>query len=164
MALQYFLGLILAASGLVAGVIISLLAKEELKAGKKYFLWLEDIILLVFIYFIWQKDFLSPLFFWPIVAILLLTMIHPSWTEKHAKWFKLRNSLTPYFLFAFLLATTSKSPSFEVFTTLTFLWGIPAASRWVAISKKWKYHVGVKIVALIGFGTLFWFLPFFSFL
>lgn len=154
---QYILGLIIAASGLLAGVIISHLAKEEIYKGRKYFLWLEDLVLVVFLFFIWYKQLFSPLFFWPITVLILLLLLHPDWTKEKFRWIRhLRNSLIPYFLFALILTTTKNSPSFEIFIALTFLWGIPAGSRAFA-EHRWKYIIAYA-ATLVGIGLLFWFL------
>ena len=50
--LNYVLAIIFSFFGIFAGMLLGYIAKEELRAGKKYFVWMQNILLILGLFFI----------------------------------------------------------------------------------------------------------------
>ncbi len=96
---QYFIIAIVSFLGLITGLIVAFVAKEEIKAGKTYFEWLKRVLLvvitaLVFVYY--------ELYIYGIIAVIIVC----AWLY----FFRKKNlSFAEYALLGILLAASSKS-------------------------------------------------------
>ncbi|MBU0616002.1 MAG: hypothetical protein KJ601_07990 [Nanoarchaeota archaeon] len=115
-----FLAVLIAFLGIVAGLIIALMTKEELKPGKKYFLLMRKTLLLamvvlmvIFLYDRWIYLLITATAF--IIVIV-------------AKQFKLSNSaynLLTYLLFGLVLFYASlETELFVIESVLVFIYGL----------------------------------------
>ena len=50
--LNYVLALVFSFLGIFAGMLLGYIAKEELRAGKKYFIWMQNILLILAVIFV----------------------------------------------------------------------------------------------------------------
>ncbi|MBU1245894.1 MAG: hypothetical protein ABIJ20_02185 [Nanoarchaeota archaeon] len=104
--------------GIVVGLLLARFTKEELKQGKKYFIWLKRTILIflvTFLFYLALPNYISTIIFFIIGLIV-------------AYFFK-----KEYFYFGLALFST-----LNLFTViLIFLFGLPYGS--LLFSKKYKY-------------------------
>ena len=157
--LQYLLVLLASSSGLFAGVIVAMFAKEELKAGQRWFLALEDIVLAALLVSVWSSRLFNTVVLVTISIVTLLLLVHPAYALRHLKPLgRLRNSVVPSILFALILSTAQDSPWLGIFSPIVFLFGIPAGTRWYATTRNWYAHIALKMFVLVGFGLVFWYL------
>jgi hypothetical protein len=117
--------LLISLLGFLFGIILSLIAPEELKPGKKYFFLLKHTLFLIILvniiyFFIKQQEYLALI----ILTIIYLTFIIIQFKPRNNYW-EIPNYLiflVPYFLL-------NQNPTFQLLqTTLIFLYGFPAGT------------------------------------
>lgn len=119
--LNYSLTALISYSGLFIGFILALIAKEELKAGKKYFIQLQKIILLlIFIFLI--------IFIKLNYTLFLLIFIIIIGLKKYGK--KDFNELVYiYIILGIIFYLSSKNSNLlAIESSLIFLYGLPTGS------------------------------------
>lgn len=117
MGTNYVLAMVVGFLGLVAGFIISRMAKEELKGGARYFALFKR--LLIFLMFGITAYYLRENIFLMVVLLLWLVL-----SELLVKWdFLVYGSMA----LLVILATTSEQ-AFLLSTCLVFLYGLPTAA------------------------------------
>jgi len=127
--LNYTLTALISYLGLVVGIILAIIAKEELKKGKKYFIFLKKIILLlVFIFLIIfiELNYIILLLILPFIGIYLLKN-------------KIDFNELPYIyiILAVIFYLSSKTLNlFIIESSLIFLYGIPTGSLLYQKDKK----------------------------
>ena len=75
-ALNYILALIACISGLFLGIIVSLLAQEELKDGKKYFKLIQNIIIVLVLFFVMEFYQINIYLSLAVSAVLLFLLFY----------------------------------------------------------------------------------------
>lgn len=151
-AVNQFLGLAVIFAGIIMGSIVALIAKEELKSGRKYFLALEKFmiagILLLSIFFA-QHTVLKIVF----AAILVYLFV-----------FKFSfNDIIIYLLFGFIYFIFANNFNILILlSSLMFLYGFPAGTMTVCENYSKSYKPIIKIIVyryiwimIIGM-ALFW--------
>ena len=128
LTIQYTLVTLVAYLGLLAGVIISLLAKEELSAGRKYFVLLQHSLfvttLLLTLYAHKTASWIS----YSLILIIVLVL-----TFARTK----NTSIVAYpVLGAILFLNRSASNTFFLTAALIFLYGMPTAALHVHARKR----------------------------
>jgi hypothetical protein len=118
--LIYFLFLILSYFGLVAGIIISNFAKEELNAGKKYFQILKTLIFAAILFFFMQH--LAIEYYLAIPLVLIISILSYLWekTMKHVS--------TEIFFYSFFAIVFYELKYPPIVTLLIFIYGMASAS------------------------------------
>ena len=122
-SLPFVLSLIIIFSGLLAGIALARIAKEEARAGTKYFAWIKKIILaMVFPLFLLLTKFS--------LATVSLTIIFLGtlylWKNRI---FKFDQDIANYLLFGILLGLSSNNPElFPIEGSLVFLYGLPTGT------------------------------------
>src|SRR3989338_1118355 len=118
--LPFVLSLIVIFSGLLAGIALARIAKEEARAGTKYFAWIKKIILaMAFPLFLLLTKFS--------LASVSLTIIFVGtlylWKKRI---FSFDQDIVNYLLFGILLGISSNnSELFPIEGALVFLYGLP---------------------------------------
>lgn len=127
--LNYSLAAIIAYLGLFVGFILAIIAKEELKAGKKYFLFLQRIILLLIFVFLLIFIKLS------YILVLLVLVFIMVYLLKRKKEF---NELPYIYLILSIIfyLSSKKLDLFLIESSLIFLYGLPTGSLLTQKSKK----------------------------
>ena len=116
--LNYVLALIGAFSGLFIGMLLGYITKEELKPGKKYFIWMQNIILILAAIFVLYSFQLHIILSILIGLILTLALIY----------FKPK-AIIGYIILAILILLIIEDINFFILTaSLIFLYGFPTGS------------------------------------
>ena len=127
--LNYSLTALASYIGLFMGFILALMAKEEIKPGKKYFLFLQNAIL--------SLIFLSLFIFLGlnyIVILLLLACIIIYITKKKKEF---NHTIYTYILFSVIFYISSKNLNlFIIESSLIFLYGLPTGTLLTTKDKK----------------------------
>lgn len=127
--LNYSLAAIITYLGLFTGFILAITAKEELKPGKKYFIFLQKVILLlIFIFLLIFVDLNYVL----VLLILIFILIQILRRKKDF------NELPyTYIILAIIFYLSSKKLNlFIIESSLIFLYGIPTGTLLTKKSKK----------------------------
>ncbi|HSU72976.1 MAG TPA: hypothetical protein VLJ21_03960 [Candidatus Binatia bacterium] len=141
----------LSSLGLLAGVIVARIAKEELRDGENYFLWLENIILIAVLVFSWQL-FALPLFIF--LALLTFLMLLPVRRVPPALA-RLRTSPVAFVLLTLILFTAQDAPTFKLLASFAFLYGLPAGTLLFMRQRNWGAGLLIRIVLMLGCALLF---------
>ena len=141
--LNYSLTALVSYIGLFLGFALALIAKEEIKPGKKNLIFLQKIILLLifgFLLILFEQMYLS--------ILVLLMFISLSLWKKYSK--KEFNELPYiYILFGMVFYLSSKRLNlFVIESSLIFLYGLPVGSL---LTTKNKKETVVKLLSNIGF-------------
>ncbi len=117
-----YLDLIVGVGGFAVGLLISHLAKEELAAGEKYFLFAKNILLgiielMILLFFIQQQ-------LWPGLIILVIISLAMLVVELKFK----KNILTLFLPYPLVIMAYFLLPMPVWLMMLVFLYGLPAAA------------------------------------
>jgi len=139
--LNYSLTAVIAYLGLFIGFILAITAKEELKAGKKYFIFLQKVILLLI--FIFLLLFIDLDY---ILVLLILAFIIVAVLKRRTKFNELPYI---YIILAVIFYLSSKKLNlFIIESSLIFLYGLPTGSL---LTKRDKKETVINILANIPF-------------
>lgn len=147
--LNYSLTAIISYIGLFVGFILAIIAKEEIKPGKKYFIFLQKLILLLI--FIFLLVFIK-LNYILVLLILVFIVIYLLKTKK-----EFNESPYIYIVLSVVFYLSLKILSlFVIESSLIFIYGLPTGSLLTKKSKKESItnilkNVGFVIVAIILF-------------
>lgn len=139
--LNYSLATIIAYLGLFIGFLLAIIAKEEIKPGKKYFIFLQKIILLLI--------FISLLIFIDLnyLLVLLISAFIVIYLSKTKKEFNKLPYI--YILLSIIFYLSSKKLNlFIIESSLIFLYGLPTGSL---LTKKSKKETIINILTNIPF-------------
>ena len=139
--LNYSLIALVSYQGLFVGLILAIIAKEELKSGKKYFLFLQKLLLLLI--FIFLLIFIGLNY----ISVLLIFMFIMISLLKRKKEF---NELPyTYIILAVVFYLSSKKLNpYIIESSLIFLYGIPTGTLLTEKSKKKSI---INILKNVGF-------------
>jgi len=139
--LNYSLIALVSYLGLFVGLILAIIAKEELKSGKKYFLFLQKLLLLLI--FIFLLIFIGLNY----ISVLLIFMFIMISLLKRKKEF---NELPyTYIILAVVFYLSSKKLNpYIIESSLIFLYGIPTGTLLTEKSKKKSI---INILKNVGF-------------
>ncbi len=129
-AITYLLTIAICFLGLVAGIVVSYMAKEELEPGASYFLWLKRILVAVVL---GSLIYLHRNNIYYIIGLLV-------WMA--ASEIFIRNDILIYSLFGIAISESIGSqPVFIVSSVALFLYGLPTAAILIEryIRKGWVY-------------------------
>ena len=129
--LNYSLAAIISYLGLSIGLILAIIAKEELKAGKKYFILLQKaILLLIFIFLIYFLKFnLINLII--VLLFIFIYLIKYYWNKR------INESFYIYLILSIIFYISSKSLNlFIIESSLIFLYGLPTGTLLTTKNKK----------------------------
>ncbi len=149
--LSYSLIALISFLGLIAGIIIISMAKEEQAPGKKYFILLQKIILSLIVIFLLYFLKLNFAVF-AICSLIIITLYIKKYRNK-----KLIESIYLYPLLAIIFYLSSNLDSlFLIESGLIFLYGLVTSSLLLNIKKNNSIkivfnHISFIIVALILF-------------
>lgn len=145
--LNYSLSAIISYLGLFIGFFLALIAKEEIRPGKKYFILLQKVILLLIFIFLIVNIELN----YQIILLFLVFAILQIYRTK-----KEFNELPyTYIILAIIFYISSKRLNlFIIESSLIFLYGLPTGSLLTKKSKKetiinLSKNIGFVIVAII---------------
>jgi len=139
--LNYSLAALIAYIGLFIGFILAIIAKEEIKPGKKYFILLQKIILLLI--FIFLLLFINLKY---VVVLLILAFILISILRTKKEFNELPYI---YIILAIIFYLSSKNLNlFIIESSLIFLYGVPIGTL---MTKKSKKETIINILANIPF-------------
>lgn len=139
--LNYSLAAIMSYIGLFIGFFLAIIAKEEIKPGRKYFLFLQKIILLLIFIFLLLFIKLNYIL---ILLILIFIIIYLLKTKKEF------NELPYiYIILSVIFYLSSKKLSlFVIESSLIFLYGLPTGSL---LTKEDRKKTIINILANIPF-------------
>lgn len=134
--ISYFLSVIIAYSGILFGLLLGKIAKEELKPGKRFFLLMQNILfimfLVLFLFFFLNNKILI------IMGILIIIIIIFK-SIKQNFGVILKKSINPYYVYIIygilIFLVQIKLNEFFVLLTIIFVYGLPTGSL-VYYSKK----------------------------
>lgn len=147
--ITYFLALMVSFLGVLIGAVLNFIAKEEIKAGKRYFILLKKILLIlmviVFINYLKLNIFLRILLY--LLLIILLSL-------RDSKSYFIYPALGFLFYFSSLDKNLLLTQS-----SLIFIYGLPCGTLFVekekkmlmALTKTILYHIFFMIIPLILF-------------
>ncbi|MBN2112307.1 hypothetical protein JW707_04385 [Candidatus Woesearchaeota archaeon] len=145
--LNYILASLIVSLGLICGVILGFIAKEEIKPGRKYLIFLQyaivAVILVLTVYFRFDIE---------IVFLLVAGIFFVLYRTR------LKKQIMPeiYVLFAVIFAS-AKAESFIVQSSLIFLYGFPTGSLMV-MEKNWLKKVLVPFCMFLAVSAALFFL------
>ena len=126
-SISYVLTVIASYLGLVCGIIVAYIAKEELKKGKKYFVFLQNAITALIIFLI--LGFFKVHILLNIVFLVLFFVL--------ARLLKFPKSYLLYPVFgAILYLARIRTNEFALIAALVFLYGFPTAALLSRFKKK----------------------------
>lgn len=121
-AIIYFSTMLVSFSGLVAGIIIANMAKEELKAGRKYFSLMQDFLIVLMLFFLLEFYEVNIFVIVPILLVVFLLLFYLKNSVKYI-------NMIIYSLLAVIFYLSSKSINlFSLEASLIFLYGLPTGS------------------------------------
>ncbi len=139
--LNYSLTAIISYLGLLIGFLLAVIAKEELKPGKKYFIFLQTIILLLI--FLFLLIFIKLIY---LLVLLILASIIIYCLKRNKEFNELPYI---YIILSVIFFLSSKILNlFIIESSLIFLYGLPTGSL---LTKKSKKETIVDILKNIGF-------------
>jgi len=140
--LNYVLVAIIAAIGLICGYFIAKIAKEELKEGRKYFIFLKRILLALILFFL-LLGFEVYILLSLIVSVLFLFFI--------LYFFKniVKKNVLIYLILALVFFFSVKTKFFLIISSLIFIYGFPTGSLMFYQKKKEMALARPLIVFLI---------------
>lgn len=140
--IAYFLASIVAFLGLIVGLVIGYYTPEEFKDGKKYFILLQRLLVLVILFFVMFLNGFQ--IFWIIVALFAVS----------TAIYQIDLKLPIYYAFlGVLFFLGSKSQNMFLITSgLTFLFGLPSGTL---IEKKKLKTVLMCLIFLVAAWLLF---------
>ncbi len=128
--LNYSLTAIVAYLGLLVGYVLSLIAKEELKSGKKYFIFLQKALLSLIFIFLLVMGF-------SYIAVLLLLACIVNYVMKNYLKKKFDDIIYTYIILSIIFYLSSKTLNlFTIEASLIFLYGLPTGTLLSTNSKK----------------------------
>ena len=134
---NYLLTSIAVYLGLIAGIIVSYMSKEELKPGKRYFIIMHNIVLAFILFFILELFNLNIYLIIILILILLISLF--SFKEVYKK------SYIVYFLLGTIFYLSHKNINyFLIISALIFLYGMPTSALQLDFKKKNYYKVIIK--------------------
>lgn len=139
--LNYALASLATFSGLFAGFALALIAKEELEAGKGYFIFLKDLIFSLIVFFLLFFNKLKP---WLSILAALFIFIFLS---------KTKISPIATYLFSALIFNSALRSLLKVFVleaSLIFIYGIPIGSLTAYELKNKKLKTVKEIIIKYG--------------
>jgi hypothetical protein len=120
---SYFFPMLIVFSGIIVGVVLGIIAPEELRPGKQYMKVFQNIV------FALAVLILMFMFELPIWAILVAAIVV---TVAELLYFDSDISIAAYTVFALLFFISSKQQSiFVVESSLIFLYGLPTGSMYL---------------------------------
>lgn len=121
-AIIYFSAMAVAFCGLIAGAIIASMAKEELKAGRKYFSLMQDFLVVLVLFFIMEFYKASIFIIMPVLLVVFLLIFYFKNSVKYS-------DMAVYSMFAIIFYLSSQSINlFSLEASLIFLYGLPSGS------------------------------------
>ncbi len=116
--LNYLLALIISFSGIFVGMLLGYIAKEELKPGKKYFIWIQNIILIFAAIFVLYSFHLNIILSIIIGLVMTLGILY----------FKPKAVIGYILLAVLIFISLGNTNLFIITSSLTFLYGFPTGS------------------------------------
>jgi hypothetical protein len=144
---QYLLAALVAYLGLLAGLIVSLLSKEELKPGRKYFFLLQNCIfvsLCVIFLYVNKVHWLANILVSTLVVIALYFARTP-----------LSSAITYPIMGLMFFLSSKNSNAFSLVSSMIFLYGIPTASLQIKKSYFRPFIVNAGFIAVVLVSLLF---------
>jgi len=135
--LNYFLISLIVYLGLAAGIIISYMAKEELKPGKRYFILAHNIILAFILFFI--LEFLNT----NIYLVLFLPLIFTTFLFNYTNTYQKSYALYPI-LGAFFYIASKNINQLLIISTLILFYGFLIGSLQIDLKKKNYFQILYK--------------------
>ena len=131
--INYFLVSFLAYSGLFIGMSLAFIAKEEIKPGRKYFVFLKKMVLSLVIVFLFVLHKLDYIIVLPALAIVLVYF----YKVRVNKGFN-EDFLIYLILGAIFYSSYKNTNLFVIESSLMFLYGFPTGTLLVDFKSKWR--------------------------
>ncbi|MBN2368168.1 hypothetical protein JXC34_04040 [Candidatus Woesearchaeota archaeon] len=145
---RFLLMVLVSYLGLAAGVVISRMAKEEIKPGKKYFNFLKIAILTAIVsisaFYLTESILAS-------AGLAIFAFVFGYWFEKSR--IKINKNLVGYIVFAVLLFFAREDIISAIISGLVFIYGIAVAS--IAARKLEKLHAIVAAFKVLWRNSIF---------
>ena len=123
--LNYLLALVFSFSGIFIGMFLGYIAKEELKPGKQYFLWMQNIVLILSVIFVLYSFHFNVVLF--VITGLVITLGIINFNP---------NGIMGYVFLAILIFLSIGNTNLFILTSsMVFLYGLPTGSLFL-IRKK----------------------------
>lgn len=134
MSQTYFaLAAVVVFMGIVSGIILAFIAKEELKQGKRYFVLMRNLLLALIVVFLLYFYYINKYLILIISVLLFLSLSK----------INLKKDYIVYWLTGIVLLLVSKNKDFLLIESiLIFLYGLPAGTLFaMRFIKDWKVVV-----------------------
>ena len=123
--LNYLLALAASFSGIFVGMFLGYITKEELKPGKQYFLWMQNIVLILSVIFVLYSFHFNVVLF--VITGLVITLGIINFNP---------NGIMGYVFLAILIFLSIGNTNLFILTSsMVFLYGLPTGSLFL-IRKK----------------------------
>lgn len=151
--INYTLTLIVSFLGLILGIILAYIAKEELRPGKKYFILLQKVVLtLILSFFFYFFLFFKKNYFLLVLSLLVFFILIYFFIEKVKTYYI-------YPILALIFFFSSKNIDlFKIEAFLIFLYGFPTGSLLTKVTKKNYIEIVIKHISFIIVALLLFFL------
>lgn len=137
--INYALTSITSFLGLIIGITLAYIAREELKDGKKYFIILQKVVLGLIFNFYYFKLNIFLLIFFLMISLLLIYL----YIEKLKTYYI-------YPILAILFFLSSKNIElFKIQAFLIFLYGLPTATLLTKVTKRNYFDIVLKHISFI---------------
>ena len=153
--MNYALAALISFLGLPSGIFLAFAAKEELKIGKRYFLLMQNILLVLILFFL-MEHLRADIYLTVLISITLLVLLFYFNNGENTK--KLPIAVYPALAVVFYLSSKNTN-LFLLESALIFMYGLPAGSLVIDLKKK-DYaavilkHISFVVVALLLFFIL----------
>lgn len=132
--INYALASFIVSLGVICGLVMGKMAKEELRPGKKYFAILQSLVIFLMVVFAVYLN-LRP-YITVLLAFLFLVRLHHVNILKEPK---LVFYYIAYVVFSILFFEASRSASLIIFPVLIFIYGLPTGSLLIMRKKRIKH-------------------------
>lgn len=132
--LNIILSAIICILGIVFGVLLGIIAKEELKDGRKWFLLMQGVIFVFILFFIFKFYMLNIIYIILISVFVLLVMFFVT---------DIRREIIVYSICAIVFYLSIQNTNlFLIESSLIFLYGLPTGSL---VYEKWMTKIRDKL-------------------
>jgi len=158
---QYFLITIIAGLGIFCGKFLGRAAKEELKQGKKYFIYFKEVCIILFLSILFIIIFINyqaAAFIYLLALVLIIFFLY--FANKDLLVNEINHNYINYVIFAFILfASIGNQKLFFITAALIFIYGFPTGSLLFHEKAKTKEYL-IPFVLFVALASLL-FLVFF---
>lgn len=137
--ISYSISILLAYTGLFFGLLLGKIAKSELRDGKKYFILLQNILVLI-ILIVFILSLINNKYLMIFLIVLIIVIFMTIYSKSRSIYRNLIEIKYAYIIFGALIFFINESVNhFFIILSLIFIFGLPSGSI-ILYEKKRKYN------------------------